>query len=92
MDYVANEDDANETKHRPGSGRAPAPSLEPSILNAEPFDEVMRYIADWLYNTVKGHSHVEIEAKIGVLRDKGSGHRVSLPVLTETSRWRSSTI
>lgn len=84
MDYTAVEDAASEQRPRSSSARAPAGALEPSILNAEPFDEVMRYIADWIYNTAAGHANVEIEAKIGILKEKGSEERVALPVMTET--------
>ncbi|EJD49682.1 mRNA triphosphatase CET1, partial [Auricularia subglabra TFB-10046 SS5] len=59
-------------------------SLEPSILNAEPFDEIIRFIADWIHRKATGEANIEIEAKVGVLREKGSKARIFLPVVTET--------
>lgn len=93
VDYVAGDANANgEQQAPPSSARASMSgggTLEPSILNAEPFDEVMREVADWIFNTAQGHANIEIEAKIGLLIDTGTGQRVSFPVLTETSRWHA---
>lgn len=88
-DYVKPEDNGvDDEKSRPGTARA-APgilaTLEPCILNAEPFDEVMREVADWIYEMAMGHEHVEVEAKIGLLIDTGTGQRLSFPIRTETS-------
>ncbi|KZV88061.1 mRNA triphosphatase CET1 [Exidia glandulosa HHB12029] len=89
LEYVAPDDaDADGHQARPSSSsRRPtsvAASLEPCLLNAEPFDEVMRHVADWIYRTARDYSNVEVEAKIGLLIDTSTGQRVSFPVLTET--------
>ena len=66
------------------------PPLSPSILGVEPFDEFIMEIADFIYHMIKtrpeGPGRVEVEAKVGVLRDKATGQRLSLPVLVETSK------
>ena len=67
------------------------PALSLSILGAEPLDEFVREIADFVHQMVKSHYRegtnvrVEVEAKIGVLRERTSGQRLALPVLAETS-------
>jgi len=58
--------------------------LEPSIINAEPLDEFIREIADWILRNAAPLSHVEIEAKIGILIDSRTNKRLNLPVLSET--------
>ncbi|GJJ15658.1 hypothetical protein Clacol_009936 [Clathrus columnatus] len=60
------------------------PALEHSILNVEPVDEFIRDVADFVHRLIANRrEYVEIEAKIGVLRDS-SGQRIRLPVATET--------
>jgi len=66
------------------------PPLSLSILGVEPLDEFIRDVADFIYHSIitqppdlKGE--IEVEAKIGVLRDRGTGNRLQLPVLVETS-------
>ncbi|KIJ54824.1 hypothetical protein M422DRAFT_153388 [Sphaerobolus stellatus SS14] len=62
------------------------PHLENSILNVEPVDELIREVADFVHKLIMGcgdAEHVEIEAKVGVLRDQ-TGQRIRLPVGTET--------
>ncbi|OCH88460.1 mRNA capping enzyme [Obba rivulosa] len=74
------------------NGHAPhAPALPPlslSILGVEPLDEFIREIADFVHHMImtrpEGSGSVEVEAKVGVLRDKMSGQRLQLPVLVET--------
>lgn len=67
------------------------PPLSLSILGVEPVDEFIREIADFIYHMIGMRSRdppgamVEVEAKIGILRDRLSGNRLNLPVLTETS-------
>lgn len=69
------------------------PSLPPlslSILGLEPLDEFIKEIADFVHHMImtrpdQSHGKVEVEAKIGILRDRMSGQRLSLPVLVETS-------
>lgn len=67
------------------------PALSLSILGAEPLDEFIREIADFVHQMVKSNYRegtnvrVEVEAKIGVLRERASSQRLALPVLAETS-------
>ena len=54
-------------------------------------DEFIREVADFIYHMIGMRPRdapgatVEVEAKIGILRDRLSGNRLNLPVLTETS-------
>lgn len=65
------------------------PPLALSILGVEPLDEFVREIADFVHHMIctrpDSPGQVEVEAKIGVLRDKASGNRIQLPILVETS-------
>ena len=71
---------------------APLPPLSLSILGVEPLDEFIREIADWVNHMIMTRpgaaeypgGKVEVEAKIGVLRDRVTGARFALPVLVET--------
>ncbi|KAG9008776.1 mRNA-capping enzyme subunit beta [Tulasnella sp. JGI-2019a] len=58
--------------------------LEPSILNAEPLDEFVLEIADWIHRVSLGKTNVEVEAKVGLIMDSRTGERVNLPVMNET--------
>ncbi|EGN98481.1 hypothetical protein SERLA73DRAFT_183518 [Serpula lacrymans var. lacrymans S7.3] len=66
------------------------PPLSLSILGVEPLDEFIREIADFVHHMIMtrpgggSEARVEVEAKIGVLRDRISGQRLALPVLVET--------
>jgi len=66
------------------------PPLSVSILGVEPLDEFIREIADFVHHMVTTRPNmgpdakVEVEAKLGVLRDRTTGKRISLPVLVET--------
>ncbi|KAI0051099.1 mRNA triphosphatase CET1 [Auriscalpium vulgare] len=65
------------------------PPLSPSILGVEPLDEFIREVADFIHHTIlnrppEAQGQIEVEAKVGVLRDKQTGRRIALPVLTET--------
>jgi hypothetical protein len=65
------------------------PPLSLSILGVEPLDEFIREVADFVYRSILTRpadlqGELEVEAKIGVLRDRG-GNRLDLPVLVETS-------
>lgn len=68
------------------------PPLSLSILGVEPMDEFIREVADFIYHMIGMRPRdlpgatVEVEAKIGILRDRLSGNRLNLPVLTETSQ------
>lgn len=64
--------------------------LSLSILGVEPLDEFIREVADFIHHMIntrpdlKG-AQVEVEAKVGVLRDRQSGKRLELPLRVETS-------
>ncbi|KAG2151322.1 CYTH-like domain-containing protein [Suillus clintonianus] len=65
------------------------PPLSLSILGVEPLDEFIREIADFVHHMivtrpVHPDAKVEVEAKLGVLRDRTTGQRLMLPVLVET--------
>ncbi|KAJ3867706.1 MAG: CYTH-like domain-containing protein [Lentinula lateritia] len=63
------------------------PPLSLSILGVEPLDEFIKEIADFIHHMIISRpdlpGNVEVEAKIGLLRERGGG-RLSLPVLVET--------
>lgn len=67
------------------------PPLSLSILGVEPLDEFIKEIADYIHHMIAtrpdfgADAKVEVEAKMGVLRDRTSGKRLALPVLVETS-------
>jgi polynucleotide 5'-triphosphatase len=74
------------------SSSASSPQLPPlslSILGVEPLDEFILDVADFVHHMINTRppeaGTVEVEAKIGVLRDKVSGQRLRLPVRVETS-------
>ncbi|KAF9077505.1 mRNA capping enzyme [Rhodocollybia butyracea] len=64
------------------------PPLSLSILGVEPLDEFIKEIADFIHHMISSRpdlpGNVEVEAKIGILRERGGGGRVFLPVLVET--------
>ncbi|KAG8214630.1 CYTH-like domain-containing protein [Butyriboletus roseoflavus] len=66
------------------------PPLAVSILGVEPIDEFVREIADFVHHMVTTRPNmgpdakVEVEAKLGILKDRITGKRISLPVLVET--------
>ncbi|KAJ7095982.1 CYTH-like domain-containing protein [Mycena belliarum] len=65
------------------------PPLSLSILGVEPLDEFIKEIADWVHYTIVNRppdlqGKIEVEAKVGLLRDRSSGQRLMLPVLVET--------
>lgn len=49
-----------------------------------PLDEIAFTVIDAVFNQVHNYKDLEIEAKIGVIVDKASGLRISLPVKSET--------
>ncbi|GAB1520818.1 mRNA-capping enzyme subunit beta [Rhizoctonia solani] len=59
--------------------------LAPSIINSEPLDEVAQEICSWIeyYTQNLNPEHVEIEAKLGIIIDKGSNSRLGGLSLTE---------
>ncbi|KAF8073911.1 CYTH-like domain-containing protein [Lyophyllum atratum] len=70
------------------------PPLSLSILGVEPLDEFIKEIADFIHHMIVTRpreqdgsfvvGNVEVEAKIGVLRDKSTSQRIMLPVLVES--------
>lgn len=68
------------------------PALSLSILGVEPLDEFIKEVADFVHHMITTcpkdipNAKVEVEAKIGILRERSSGRRLSLPVLVETSK------
>ncbi|TFK40867.1 mRNA capping enzyme [Crucibulum laeve] len=65
------------------------PPLSISILGVEPLDEFIKEIADFIHHMIVTRpehiqGNIEVEAKVGILRDRAGGHRLSLPVLVET--------
>ncbi|CAE6468991.1 unnamed protein product [Rhizoctonia solani] len=67
----------------PSSGRNEP--LAPSIINSEPLDEVAQEVTKWIeyYTQNLNPEHVEIEAKLGIIIDKGSNARLGGLSLTE---------
>ncbi|KAG8733534.1 mRNA-capping enzyme subunit beta [Ceratobasidium sp. 423] len=59
--------------------------LVPSIINSEPLDEVAQQVCSWIEHFTQNLNpeHVEIEAKLGVIIDKGSNARLRGLSLTE---------
>ncbi|KAF8627390.1 hypothetical protein AX17_006205 [Amanita inopinata Kibby_2008] len=85
-------DQANPS-HQPANGspekHASLPPLSLSILGVEPLDEFIKEVADFVHHTIMtrpdhASGKIEVEAKIGVLRERTAGQRLALPVLTET--------
>ncbi|KAG6334694.1 hypothetical protein ID866_4393 [Astraeus odoratus] len=66
------------------------PPLSVSILGVEPLDDFIREIADFVHRMITTRpnmgpdARVEVEAKVGILKDKASNRRLALPVLVET--------
>ncbi|OSD07614.1 mRNA capping enzyme [Trametes coccinea BRFM310] len=65
------------------------PPLSLSILGVEPIDEFIREVADFIHFQICNRplelgGLVEVEAKIGLLRERETGQRLQLPVLVET--------
>jgi polynucleotide 5'-triphosphatase len=82
--------DRARTNGRNAPSSSVLPPLSHSILGVEPLDEFIREVADFVHHTITTRpaelqGEIEVEAKIGVLRDKTTGNRIQLPVLVETS-------
>jgi len=65
------------------------PPLSLSILGVEPLDEFIKEVADFIHHMIMTRpdypgAKIEVEAKIGVLRDRTTGQRLALPVCVET--------
>ncbi|KAI9512390.1 mRNA triphosphatase CET1 [Russula earlei] len=81
--------DRARTNGRNASSSSVLPPLSLSILGVEPLDEFIREVADFIHHSITTrpsdlHGEIEVEAKIGVLRDRVTGNRLQLPVLVET--------
>ncbi|KAI0662329.1 mRNA capping enzyme [Cubamyces menziesii] len=79
----------NGHAHDSGQHSGALPPLSLSILGVEPMDEFIREIADFIHFQISSRPQdlngiVEVEAKIGVLRERETGQRLQLPVLVET--------
>lgn len=80
----------NAPSSSPPSSSSALPPLSLSILGVEPIDEFIREVADFVHHMIATRpaelqGDIEVEAKIGILRDRGTGSRLQLPVLVETS-------
>jgi mRNA capping enzyme, beta chain len=82
--------DRARTNGRNATSSSVLPPLSLSILGVEPLDEFIREVADFIHHLIitrpadlKGE--IEVEAKIGVLKDRVTGNRLQLPILVETS-------
>lgn len=82
--------DRARTNGRNATSSSVLPPLSLSILGVEPLDEFIREVADFIYHSISTRpadlkGDIEVEAKIGVLKDMGTGNRLQLPILVETS-------
>lgn len=82
--------DRSRTNGRNATSSSVLPPLSLSILGVEPLDEFIREVADFIHHLITTRpadlkGDIEVEAKIGVLKDRGTGNRLQLPVLVETS-------
>ncbi|KAF8262280.1 CYTH-like domain-containing protein [Lactarius quietus] len=83
---------SSSDRPRTNGKAATAPVLPPlslSILGVEPLDEFIREIADFIHHSITTRpldlqGEIEVEAKMGVIKDRGTGNRLQLPVLVET--------
>jgi polynucleotide 5'-triphosphatase len=72
---------------------ADLPPLSLSILGVEPLDEFIKEIADFVHHMIVTRPDhpgalVEVEAKVGVLREPRSGARIHVPVLVESGEFQ----
>ncbi|KAJ1727195.1 mRNA-capping enzyme subunit beta [Coemansia biformis] len=58
--------------------------MEQNLFGARPAEDIVRVVADFVYTHTKDRANLEIEGKLGLLVDKKTGQRISLPVLSET--------
>ena len=72
-----------------GSGSSVLKPLSLSILGTEPHDDfiltIANFVHDMIMNRPKMDGHVEVEAKLGLLKPRGADERVMFPVHSETS-------
>lgn len=81
--------DRARTNGRNATSSSVLPPLSLSILGVEPLDEFIREVADFIHHLITTRpadlkGEIEVEAKIGVLKDRGTGDRLRLPILVET--------
>lgn len=71
------------------SSSSSLPPLSLSILGVEPLDEFILDVADFVHHMIntrpEGSGSVEVEAKIGILKNRMNDQRLALPVRVETS-------
>ena len=82
--------DRARTNGRTTTSSSALPPLSLSILGVEPLDEFIREVADFVHHLITTRpadlqGEIEVEAKVGVLKDRVTGNRLQLPVLVETS-------
>lgn len=84
---------ARRTPPVESNGHADQPPLSLSILGVEPLDEFILAVADFVHKCIKERQDrdgvIEVEAKLGILRENGTKARLSLPVEVETSAYTS---
>ncbi|KAL1633280.1 hypothetical protein SLS58_011146 [Diplodia intermedia] len=90
---------------QPAPRQPPAPppaegssdGLEPSLTNVQPYDEIVRRVCDFLWQSVVDREDLhggvpegahpgiklEIEGKLGTLVDKNTNERFALPIVTQ---------
>ena len=78
------------TNGRNATSSSVLPPLSLSILGVEPLDEFIREVADFIHHSITTRpaelqGDIEVEAKIGVLKERATGNRLQLPILVETS-------
>ncbi|RDX39606.1 mRNA triphosphatase CET1 [Lentinus brumalis] len=71
------------------AGSDALPLLSPSIIGVEPLDEFIREVADFIHYHISQRPQdtggvIEVEAKIGLLKERAGGQRLQLPVLVES--------
>ncbi|KAH8825154.1 mRNA triphosphatase CET1 [Flagelloscypha sp. PMI_526] len=80
--------DSSSHDNKTNGSSSTLPPLSLSILGIEPFDEFIKEVADFVHyhiaNRPQIDGNIEVEAKIGILRDVSSNSRLNLPILVET--------
>jgi polynucleotide 5'-triphosphatase len=92
MSASGSESDQAVPRKRPRGedGSSVLPPLSVSILGVDPVDELVREVADFVHAMIGMRAHdlgdarIEVEAKVGVVRERGTGTRLMLPVTSET--------
>ncbi|KAJ7212243.1 CYTH-like domain-containing protein [Mycena pura] len=84
---------SSSTEHENGTT---LPPLSLSILGVEPLDEFIKEIADFVYLHIMNRPQdaggkIEVEAKVGLLRDKFTNQRMTSHAAVETSKSTTTT-